>query len=109
MEMNYPSTSQIKEAFIAIAEAEHRLAEAKRAIIQLHYTSEEVDHSAFLLEHSKVAVAPSDDAGEVLFLRHQNAQVALTDAFKSDATQTIDQHIKVACGLAERSLRLLHG
>jgi len=107
--MNYPSTSQIKEAFLAVAEAEQRLAEAKKAIVGLHYASEEVEHSAFLLEHLKVNTAPSDDAGEVLFLRHQNAQSALTDAFKSDASQSIDSHIKVACGLCERAVRLLHG
>lgn len=107
--MNYPSTSQIKEAFLAIAEAEQRLADAKKVVISLHYASEEVEHSAFLLENLKNNAAPSDDAGEVLFLRHQNAQIALTDAFKGDASQTIEPNLKVACGLTERAVRLLHG
>ena len=107
--MNYPSTSQIKGAFLAIAEAESRLADAKKSVLRLHYTSEEVENSAFLLEHLKVNAAPSDDAGEVLFLRHQNAQIALTDAFKGEATQSIEPQIKAACGLAERAVYLLHG
>lgn len=107
--MNYPSTSQIKEAFLAVAEAEQRLADAKKVLVNLHYASEEVNHSAFLLENLKVSVAPSDDAGEVLFLRHQNAQNALTDAFKSEPVTSLDQSIKAACGLAERAVRLLHG
>lgn len=107
--MNYPSTSQIKEAFLAIAEAEQRLSDAKKVLLSLHYASEEVNHSSFLLENLKVAVAPSDDAGEVLFLRHQNAQIALTDAFKSQPVQDLEPSVKAACGLAERAVRLLHG
>ena len=105
---NRPSTSHIKEAFLAVAEAEARLAEAKRVLIHLHYTSEEVDHSAFLLDNLKNSVAPSDDAGEVLFLRHQNAQNALTDAFNSEAVKTLDQSAKAVHGLTERAIRLLH-
>lgn len=107
--MNYPSTSQIKGAFLAIAEAEQRLADAKKIAIDLHYKSEEVEHSAFLLEQLKNNTAPSDDAGEVLFLRHKDAQIALTDAFKGEASVTLEQHLKAVLGLTERAGRLLHG
>lgn len=107
--MNYPTTSQIKEAFLSVAEAEARLADAKKVIIALHYASEEVDHSAFLLENLKNNTAPSDDAGEVLFLRHQTAQNDLTAVFRGEGIQGVEQGIKTACGLSERAVRLLHG
>lgn len=107
--MNYPTTSQIKSAFLAITEAEAHLVAAKKGVLELHYASEEVDHSAFLLENLKGNTAPSDDAGEVLFLRHQTAQGALTASFRGEGCAGVEEGLKTACGLAGRAVRLLHG
>lgn len=106
--MNYPSTSLIKEAFLAVAEAEYRLNEIKKTLVNLHYKSEEVENSAFLLEHSKTAIAPSDDAGEVLFLRHQKAQADLTEAFQSHGVTAVEGEMAEAIKLVQKAGNRLH-
>ena len=106
--MNYPSTELIKEAFLSIAEAEQRLYDIKQTLIQLHYKSEEVDNSAFILENLKNNIAPSDDAGEVLFLRHQRAQADLTEAFQSQSVSRIEQELGQAIGFITEAGKSLH-
>jgi hypothetical protein len=106
--MNYPNTALIKEAFISIAEAEQRLYDIKQTLVNLHYKSEEVENSAFLLENIKKVSAPSDDAGEVLFLRHQKAQADLTEAFQSQSVSRIEQELGQAIGLITEAGKALH-
>jgi hypothetical protein len=106
--MNYPSTALIKEAFLSIAESEQRLYDIKQTLIELHYKSEEVDNSAWLLENLKNNVAPSDDAGEVLFLRHQRAQADLTEAFQSQSVSRIEQELGQAIEFITEAGKTLH-
>lgn len=108
-QMNYPSTTQIKEAFMAVANAEDRLKQAKQALVDLHYASEEVDNSAFLLENIGRRISPAEDAQDVLFARHQKAQEALTTAFKTEPVSTLEQTLKDASTGILIAVRTLHG
>lgn len=106
--MNYPNTSLIKEAFLSVAEAEARLKEIKETLVHLYDKSEEVNNSAFILDNLKNVVAPSDDAGEVLFLRHQKAQADLTEAFQSHRVSQIDEQLGEVVRLVNRAGSRLH-
>lgn len=96
--MNFPDTSRLKSAFISVAEAEERIRLAKNTLIELHYKSEEVDHSNFLLENIGRVAVPSDDAQDVLYARKQRAEEALSEAFRgvlfSGMTTNIDESFK---------------
>ena len=107
--MNYPSTTQIKEAFVALASAEEQIKEAKQALLDLHYKSDEADNSAFLVENLHRWATPADDAQDVLFARHQKAQEALTAAFKSQPVSTLEQTLQNASVGILVAVSTLHG
>ena len=106
--MNHPTTSQLKEAFVLVAEAEDRLRLAKQALIDLHYQSEEVDNSRFLLENIGRVAPPSSDAQDVLFARKQDAEEALSVAFRDGLFGGMTEHLSRGHNALERAYRLLH-
>ena len=72
--MNRPSTTQTKDAHLAIAMAIDNLQTIKEHIIRFHYLSDEVDNSAFLVENHHRFAAPDDDTHDVLFARHEKSK-----------------------------------
>ena len=94
---------------MALANAEDTLKQAKQALLDLHYKSEEVDNSAFLVENLKRWATPADDAQDVLFARHQKAQEALTTAFKTEPVSTLEQTLQNASVGILVAVSTLHG
>lgn len=105
--MNHPTTSILKEAFLLVAEAEERLRLAKQALIEIHYKSEEVDNSRFLLENIGRVAPPSSDAQDVLFARKQDAEEALSVAYRDGLFDGTTQHLSQGHNALERAYRLL--
>lgn len=94
---------------MALANAEEQIKEAKQALLDLHYKSEEVDNSAFLVENLKRWATPADDAQDILFARHQKAQEALTTAFQTQPVSTLEHTLQTASVGILVAVSTLHG
>ena len=91
-----PTTAEIKNAFTQIANAIEDLQIAKLRIIDLHYISEEVDNSAFLVENYHRWESPDSDGHDILFARHEKAKSALTEMYDRRDQDTIENLLKSA-------------
>lgn len=77
-----------------IANAIEDLQIAKQRLIELHYVSEEVDNSAFLVENYHRWEAPDSDGHDILYARQERARNALSVMYDRKDQDTIENLLK---------------
>jgi hypothetical protein len=102
------TSAQIKEAYIAVAQAAESAELAKKALQNLYAITEEADNARWALENAN-KFAPSDDQQDVLFARLTKAEMDLTEALRTGSLahakvhiEASHQHNEVAWGILKR-------
>ena len=98
-----PTTEAIHDAFMATATAVEYLSVVKEHLIQLHYASEEVNNSAFLVENHHRWASPDSDTHDVLFARHEKAKEDLTSRYAGNELNMLRAQIEEAEKMLRRA------
>ena len=77
-----PTTHELKQSFMAVANAIEDLQVAKETLARLYALSDEVDNSTFLVENHHRWAAPDADTHDVLFARLEDAKTKLSDGLR---------------------------
>ena len=96
-----PSTQELRQAFLAVNEAIDNLTVVKEHLIKLHYKSEEIDNSAFLVENHHRWAAPDSDSHDVLFARHERAVADLSTPYLNSELAKICEQMVISKALVE--------
>lgn len=102
-----PSTQSIHDAFMATATAVEYLTVVKQHLVGLHYASDEVDNSAFLVENHHRWAAPDSDTHDVLFARHERAKEALSSRYAGNELNLLRAQIEEAEAMLRKAKELL--
>lgn len=102
-----PTTAQTKEAFLAIASAIDHLTVVKERLVQLHYLSDEVDNSAFLVENHHRFASPDADTHDVLFARHEKAKAEITSLVHAGEIERIKEQVNDSIALIQSAYKHL--
>ena len=102
-----PTTAQTKESFLAIANAIDHLTVAKERLVNLHYLSDEVDNSAFLVENHHRFASPDADTHDVLFARQEKAKADITSLVHAGEIERLKEQVTEALTLIESAYKNL--
>lgn len=102
-----PTTAQTKDAFLAIASAIDHLTVAKERLVQLHYLSDEVDNSAFLVENHHRFASPDADTHDVLFARHEKAKAEITSLVHAGEIERLKEQVNDSIALIQSAYKHL--
>jgi hypothetical protein len=77
-----PTTHELKQSFMAVANAIEDLTVAKEKLIHLITLTDEVENSTFLVENHHRWAAPDADTHDVLYARLEQAKAKLSEGLK---------------------------
>jgi len=102
-----PTTQAVHEAFMATAFAVEYLTVVKQHLVALHYASEEVDNSTFLVENHHRWAAPDADTHDVLFARLEKAKTDLSSRYAGNELNLLRSQIEEAEAMLRKAKELL--
>ena len=92
---------------MATAWAIEYLSVVKQHLSDLHYVSDEVDNSAFLVENHHRWAAPDSDTHDVLFARHEKAKEVLSSRYANNELNLLRAQIEEAENMLRKAKELL--